>query len=193
MPVVEDPKSELVEAIEKRERPMWTYEATSFLQKGFPRMGKYRMRIAYIEELDDALVMAHRYVTEKAKDCPEAAADRDLLGNAKVAYAMHAACRDIERDMPAFPSGRWLIKNTTTDELAVLLNHYQEILRISGPVDLDLSTERIEGLAALLVNYADSDAPNMALMAFTREQVGEIAIRLAMLLKEARASQSRPE
>jgi hypothetical protein len=186
-------KSSLVEAIEKRERPMWAFEAQNFLQRGFPRMGKYRIRVAFVEELDDALVMAHKYVAEKAKDSPEAARDGDLLGNAKVAYAMHAACRDFERDLPAFPSGRWLLKNTTTDELAVLLNHYQEVLKLAGPIDLDLSTERVEGLAALLATHADSDAPNMILMSFTREQVCEIAIRLSLLLREARAGQSQPE
>jgi hypothetical protein len=189
MPIIEDPKSPLVEAIEKRERRTWTFEAQSFLQKGFPKLGKYRMRVVTCEEQENALFMAKRHVKEKvaaAKAEPEMAQDADLIGNAKVAYVMYEACRDLEKDGPAFPSGKWLVKNLSTDELAVLVNHYHEILKLSGPIDLDLSTERVEGLAAVMAAHAETDAPNMVLMAFTREQVCEIAIRLSLLLKEAR-------
>lgn len=188
-------KSDLVEAIERRERRAWLFEAASFLQKGFPKLGKYRMRIATVDEQDNALHMARRHVEEKAKSAgtspDDAKKDPDLTQNARVAYMMHACCLHAEHDRPAFPSGKWMLERLSTDELAVLLNHYNEILRLSGPIDLDLSTERVEGLAALMAARAETDAPNMALMAFTREQVAEIAIRLSTLLVETRSELER--
>lgn len=187
MQIITDPKSELVQAIEKRARKAWTFEISTALAKGGPS-GAFRMRVATVVEQDKALVMAHRYVAElTAKETTPAGTDAELLGNAKVAYLMQAVSLHPERDVPIFPSGRWLLDHTTTDELSVLLSHYQEILRLSGPIEFDLSEDRIEGLAALLAAHADTDGPNIALLAFTREQVGEIAVRLALLLKKAKA------
>lgn len=195
MPIVEDPQSALVEALDRRstDRKTWMFEAAKFLAAGAPKVGSYRMRLATIDEQDNAILMARRHVeekVEKARVSGEMVKDPDL-GNAKIAYLMHAVCLQPERDVPVFQSGKWMCERLTPDEVSVLLNHYQEIVELSGPIDLDLSTERIEGLAASLAATAGTSEPNLQLMAFTRHQVVEICIREALLLKEARSEIAR--
>lgn len=192
MQVVES-KSALVEAIEKRERPTWTFDAADFLGKGFPRGLKYRMRVARVWEQENSLSMARRYVAERIKESDLTKLDPDILSNAKIAYLMHAVCLNAENDGPAFPSGKWLLEKLTVDELAVMLNHYHEILRLSGYVDLDLTDERLDGLQALLAKHSGSDAPNVALSHFTREQLGELCVRFSVRAAGKSEDQSQPQ
>lgn len=192
MQVVEQ-KSALVEAIEKQERRCWSFDAAEFMGSGFPRGLTYRMRVARVDEQSNALDMAKNYVSAKTKESDKAKLDPDIYGNAKIAYLMHAVCFDGEKNIPAFPSGKWLMEHLTVDQLAVLLNHYHEILRIQGPIDFDLSEERLEGLAALMAKHADTDAPNIALMPFTREQIAEMCVRLSMMLRDARKAASESQ
>jgi len=184
-------KSPLVKALDAIKRQCWEFELGTLLGKKADPLGKVRMRVATVGEQNKALLGAEKYLKELGEVRGEIAAD--IMGNAKVAYLMHQVCLDMEKDRPAFPSGKYIQDTLSSDQLAVILNFYQECLRLSGAIDLDLDDDKIEGLAAMLAHHADSDAPNFALMSFTGAQLTEIVMRLALKLQEARKAQKPAE
>lgn len=182
---ITDADSPAEAAIRRRTRRAWEFDISEFLQRGSAVSGKFRMRVADTEEQSLALIGADKYVRDLLKASSEAITG-DVLPNAKIAYLMHAVCLHPEKDRPAYHSGRFLAENLTPDELAALLNAYHECLRLSGPLDLDLDDEKLEGLASVLAATAATDAPNIALIPFTQSQLAEIAIRLSLKLRAAR-------
>jgi hypothetical protein len=177
-------KSPLVEKLSALERPFWEFELGTMLGKKSDPIGKVRMRIATVGEQNKALLGVDKYLKDLGEVRGEIASD--IIGNAKVAYLMHQVCIDPVHNRPAFPSGKYIQDTLSSDQLAVMLNHYHECLRLSGAIDLELDDDKIEGLAAIMANHYDSDAPNLALMPFTHAQLGEIVVRLSKKYVEAR-------
>lgn len=184
--IVEE-KTPLVLAIEAEPRIAWEFEAGDVLFAGRRQIGKFRMRVATTVEQDDALRGADAHVKQLIKDATGDIGEQ-ILGNAKIAYLMQAVCVDEKHDRPAFHSGKWLREWLSPDQLGVLLNCYHECLRLSRDIDLELDDDKIEALAAILANHADTDAPNLILARYTQAQLGEIVIRLCMKLLGERAA-----
>jgi hypothetical protein len=183
--------SALAQVIAARERRCYDFETNGFLGLAGKPILTIKVRVATKGEQDRAVLGAHKYVEELAKDArvdaKVAAEDRDILSDAKTCFILFEVCRDAEDpNYPAFPGPRWMIDHLSTDEIGVLLNCYTEVLRATGTIDFDLSTERVEALSQALAATADSDAPNAYLARYTREQVTEICIRLAVMLDERR-------
>ncbi len=186
-------KSELVAALEERlaNRRTFEFDAANFIGPGGTPIGKIKIRVVTKGESDKAVLAARKYVEEAARtegvDGKEALADRDLLVDAKTAHVLHAACRDAkDPKYPAFLGPKWMMDHVSTDEISVLLNHYNEVLRVSGPLETDFSDEKVEALADSLAKYSDTDGPNVYLIRYTRDQLGELLIRVALKLREAR-------
>jgi hypothetical protein len=182
--------TEVARLIAARERVGYTFEC-GFLGLGKKPIPTLKIRVATKGEQDRAVLAAHKYVDEIAKgvgvETQSASQDRDILTDAKTCFILFEVCRDVaDARYPAFPGPRWMIDHLTTDEIAVLLNCYGEVLRITGTLEYDLATDRIEALSQALAAVADSDVPNQLLLRYTREQVGEICVRQAILLDERR-------
>jgi hypothetical protein len=180
-------KSALALALEARERKCHEFEAANFLGAGAKPIGKVAIRIATKAEQDRAVLAAHAYVEKLAKgaqvDPRLVADDRDILTDAKTCHILHEVCRDsTDPKYPAFPGPVWMIEHLSTDEIAVLLNHYTEVLRTSGAIESDFSPDRVSAIACLLAEHADTDGPNLYLLRYTREQLTELCVLLAIKL-----------
>jgi hypothetical protein len=187
--------SPLAEAIAKRERKLFDFDLEGFEGLGNKPIAKIKIRIATKGEQDRALCGAHAYVEALAKSSnvePRVATeDRDILLDAKTCFILAEVCRDAtDPKYPAFPGPKWMVDHLTTDEIGVLLNCYHEALRQTGTIDFDLSPDRIEALSRRLAATADSDAPNQFLVRFSREQLVEICIRMALLHETQRAEKA---
>lgn len=188
--------SPLAEAIAKRERTLYPFDLDGFTGLGGRPIAAVKIRIATKGEQDRALCGAHAYVENLAKnasiDARVATEDRDILLDAKTCFILAEVCRDAsDPKYPAFPGPRWMIDQLTTDEIGVLLNCYHEALRQAGTIDFDLSSDRLTALSQMLAKTADTDAPNQLLLRFTREQLAEICVRIALQLETLRAEEKR--
>lgn len=180
----QEPLSPLAELIAKRERKHYTFDAADFMSKSNIK-GEYRMRVPTVIEQDTALLECMRTI-QKVTAGTDLANDPDMLNNRKAAHILHQICRRADRDLPLFPSADWMIRNLTADELAVLLNTYYEVARLESPIASELSTETVEALAQLCAIHQSNDAPNLVFNQYTRETIGEIAIRFAVMLDDAK-------
>lgn len=179
--------SPLAEALEKRERRLFDFTLKDVFGLGGKPIEAVKIRIATKGEQDRALCGAHAYVEKLAKganiDARVAGEDRDLLLDAKTCHILAEVCRDAtDTKYPAFPGPKWMIDHLSTDEIGILLNCYHEALRKTATVDMDLSPERVATLSRLLAMTAESDAPNELLLRFTREQLAELCVRMAVML-----------
>lgn len=183
----DEKKSALVQAIEAHERKLFEFDAGAFMGISGKPIGKYKIRVATKAEADRALVAAHRYVHEITGGMETAVRDSDILNDAKTCHILHQACRDSDSpsDFPAFPSPRWMIEHLSTEQIAVLLNHYNECVKQEGPMRTELSNDTVEALASLCVNLSETDLPNAALVQCGREYLSELCIRLSLKLNAA--------
>ena len=191
-PGSEERMSTLARMIAERERICYDFETNGFLGLAGKPIQKIKVRVATKGEQDRAVLGAHKYVEELAKDArldvKVASEDRDILSDAKTCFVLFEVCRDADDPKyPAFPGPRWMMDHLSTDEIGVLLNCYTEVLRATGTIDFDLSTDRIDALSKALAATADTDAPNAYLVRYSREQVVEICIRQAVMVDELRA------
>ncbi len=187
--------SELAKALSARERRAFEFDTAGFLGLGGAPLAKIKIRVATKAEQDRAVLAAYKYIADLAANVgldAAAAADRDLLVDAKTCHILFAVCRDANNPAyPAFPGPKWMMDHLSADELAVLLSCYAEALRMTGTIEMDLSAERLDGLVTALAASADSDAPNLHLLRFTREQLTELCVRLALRLNETSATKEQ--
>lgn len=190
-----DPASPLVAAIQARPRPCVEFDAGGFLGLAEKPIGKYRIRVAVKAEIDRAIVAAHAYVRDRTAGNAVAATDEDILRDNKTIAILHSVCRDFAAPdaFTAFPSPAWMRETLTTYQIAVLLNHYNEVVRTSQPVESVIDDARVEAVASYCAKNASNDTPNKALMAFSREQCAEILVRLSVKLFEERAAHTAAE
>lgn len=182
--------SALAARIAARERHCFEFEV-AFLGLGGNPLPKLAMRVATKAEQDRAVIGAHRYVEELATgarvDAKVATEDRDIITDAKTCFILFEVCRDAQDPKyPAFPGPKWMVEHLSADELGVLLNLYGEVLRKTGTYDFDLGPEALLTLGQALAATATSDAPNALLARYTREQLGEVCIRMAVVMDELR-------
>lgn len=185
--------SPLAAEIAAQERPCWEFEASLFLDKSRARKvkGKFRMRVARVAELQDAMDNCERYIKRRAKDTG-LESDSDYTTNLRTAYILHAVTLQMDADAPAFPHPQWMMEQFSTEELTVLLNHYKECVRLSGPLDSDLDAEKAEGIAAILAK-CQPDQALTELAKFSQTQLGALVLLLSVkvdVLKQELAASS---
>lgn len=176
--------SELELAIENRQRKTHEFDVPDVLGQTGKSLGQVKMRIATVAEQDQAIREAHAYAEKVARSAGSAAMDPDLLENAKTAHILHKVCRSVKTDSPAFSSPDWMLSKMSVYELGILLNRYNEMVRAANPIEFKFGTEELEAFALLCSNLSDTNAPNSFLQDFSRDQVAEIAIRIAILYME---------
>lgn len=179
-----NPKSLLLAALKARKRPCVEFDACGFVGLKEKPIGRYRIQVATKAEIDRAVIAAHAYVNGRTAGVASAATDPDMLLDNKTIHLLHTVCRDFESPdaFSAFPSPGWMRENMTTFQISALLNHYTEVVRSTQPVESVLDDARVDAIAQACAGAADTDVPNVALMAFSREQLGEIVVRLAVKL-----------
>lgn len=138
------PASALWMALASSERPSKVVDFPRFNMKGEP-VGKLRVRVLTQEEQMACASAAERLTKEHLKEGKkdELGYER-LFSDALCVEVLFRACRD-ESDVnkPAFPSVKQL-RQITTDEAAVLFQHYLTVQMELGPTRIEMSDEEAE-------------------------------------------------
>ncbi len=183
---VEEFDTDLVKAIESRGRPTHLFDVANFI--GLTGDKRHVMiRVATKGEEDRAVVQGNAYVKKLASDSG-ADRDDDLLVGAKTCFVLHTCLREVTGKWGAFPAPEWMIDKLTTDQIATLLNLYNEVRKKEGPQPTTLDDESIEGMMRLLVEAADAEEaiPQWLLAAWSRETLSEAMASVAVKLDVAR-------
>lgn len=183
--------SPLVKAIEARGRKVKVCDVTGFFGPGNRPILEIGIRVNVKGEEDTAVVDAHRYAQELARGT-EAAKDDDLLREAKVLHALWSACREVDADgnatiMGAFPGPKWMRDNLTSDQLAALLNLYNDVRTRQSPWPHAFTDDEVENLAMLCADGADTEIPTAMLAGIPREAVAQYLILVSCKLRKARS------
>mgnify|MGYP003544379072 FL=1 len=205
-------KSELAQAIEaaNASRPCNIYPLDGVFGLGGKAVRKVAIRVNLKSEEDRALVEAHRYAIKLAGDVEQVRTDESLLLDAKARHALFEACREVETvrgpngeedkvtKWPAFPSGPWLAENLTTDQIATLLNLYNQTrAEQSGWFDsCDLETvnsplKLAADAAGIPPETQGNPLAKVMLAQLPREQIQLLLETAAMRLKAAEAEIDR--
>lgn len=199
MKPADDRKSELATAIEaaNASRPANVYPVAGLFGLGGKAIHKIAIRVNLKSEEDRALVQAHRYAIKLAGDVEAVRTSDGLLLDAMARHALFEACREVTTDdkgndtitqWPAFPSGGWMSENFTTDQIAALLNLYNQTrAEQAGWLD-DFSAETIEDMLDVAAQAGERNAVARAGLAqLPREQIQYLLERCAVKLRETRA------
>jgi hypothetical protein len=175
----------LIEHLEKRQRRTWAFDGDNFVCDANGRsVGPYRMRIARIVELLAARAEAEKFCESKNK-----AKDESFFETVQTGAIMRRVVLKPNADEPLFPTLEWIHANLESDELTVLLHHYQECLRLNGPIVVDLDAEKAEGFAAILA-HVEPGAALDELATLTRPGLSLLAVLLSIKI-DALKSESR--
>lgn len=183
--------SALAKAIEARGRAVVVCDVTGFFGPGGKPVEKIGIRINVNGEEDRAVVDAHRYAAELGKGT-EAAKDGDLLLSAKQVHVLWTACRAVDAegkatDFGAFPGPKWMRDNLTTDQLAALLNLYNDVRTRQSPWPHEFTDDRVEHVAAICADGADTEIPTAMLARIEREMLAQYLIVVSCKLRKARS------
>ncbi len=202
MKPADDRKSELATAIEaaNASRPCNVYPVAGLFGLGSKPIHKIAIRVNLKSEEDRALVQAHRYAIKLAGDVEAVRTSDGLLLDAMARHALFEACREVttkqtplgEEDTiekwPAFPSGGWMAENFTTDQIAGLLNLYNQTRAEQAGWLEDFSAETIEDMLDVAAQAGDRNAVARAGLAqLPREQIQYLLERAAVQLRAAKA------
>jgi hypothetical protein len=171
--------SELEQAIIGRQRKAFEFEVPDVLGHNKKPLGKIRMRVATLAEQEKSIKEADAYAEKNVS-----LRDPDAFENIKIAHVLHKVCLRINSDVPAFPGPDFMIKNLGLQELAILSNNYNEMLRVVNPAKFNFDTVTLKAFAELCSKHEDTNGPNMYLQDYSRDHVAEIAIRIACLYHE---------
>lgn len=182
-------RSKLAEAIEARERKTHPFDVADFFGLGDKPLLRLGIRVNTKSEQDAAIVAAYKRIENETKNGAELARDdSDLTTDAKTIEVLFRACRDPEDPKyPAFPGPMWMRDNLTTDQLAIILNLYNEVVRYDSPIDFGLDDDRIEAIAAMASKNADTLVADQILASYDREFLIQVVILLSVKLQLARS------
>jgi len=199
MKPADDRKSELATAIEaaNASRPCNVYPVAGLFGLGGKAIHKIAIRVNLKSEEDRALVQAHRYAIKLAGDVEAVRTSDGLLLDAMARHALFEACREVTTDdkgddtitqWPAFPSGAWMAENFTTDQIAGLLNLYNQTRAEQAGWLEDFSAETIEDMLDVAAQAGGRNAVARAGLAqLPREQIQYLLERAAVQLRAAKA------
>ena len=178
-------KSKLALAIEQRERKTHEFEVQGFFALGDTEIQKIAIRVNTKSEDDASIVAAHRYAHSfKGEGVATARKDSDILTDGKAIEALFRACRSPKEEgakfeYPIFPGPSWMRENLTTDQIAILLNLYQEVRRVEAPVPWEITISQVMQLSQLCAEEALNDSPDTALAAQPKEWMVQAFIILS--------------
>ena len=176
-------KSNLALAIEQRERNSHEFDVQGFFGVGNKEVHKVSIRVNTKSEEDAAVVAAHKYSKAVSEGLLDARQDGDILSDGKAIEALFRACRAAGEedgiDYPAFPGPQWMRKNLTTDQIATLLNLYQEVRRVEAPVPWTLTNDSVLNMAKVCAKASNTEIPDDYLGSRPKEWVTQAFIILS--------------
>jgi hypothetical protein len=187
-----EPMSELAQVLSTRKPTYFEYRVEDLI--GCPIVGPngkpietVKVRLGRKAEQDRALVEAHKYVRKMTIETPHAAADPDILDDAKSACIIATVFRDTDAPdaMPAFPTGEWVMRNMTTFQIGRFVNAYADVLRRTGEVRSDVDDGAVEALASISA-HLEPERAFSALLGATREYLAECLILVSRKLDQSR-------
>lgn len=197
--------TELEQALLGRTRRTFEFEFKDYIGGTKLPLGKIRIRVATVEEQEQALIAAHEYIVRKTKEnksspsmeaATNAASDYDFINNVKAAFILHKVCLHPTADRVIFSGPEAMMKAMSVDELAKVFEYYQAVLKEFSPFDLELTEEKVEAIAEACAATAETDAPNIVLSHWTTAQKAELIIRLSQKLAQLKkqiGERSAPE
>lgn len=199
-------ESALAKAIRAMTRNCTIYPVSGFFGLGNKPIHKIAIRVNVKSEEDTALVQAHRYVADLAAGVESAKQDGDLVTDAKTRHALVVACREVVttvaedgtetdeiRNWPAFPGPAFLADHCTTDQIATLLNLYNQTrAEQSGWFD-SFDDETVASLLNIAADSADNPLCRVMLAQMPREQIQKLLVVAAHQLREAKRAAPPPE
>lgn len=177
-------KSPLQAALEAKTRKLYSFDVSECLGIEGAAL---RIRVATKFEQDRALIEAHKYVRSLAANDEKAAADPDILNDAKSAFIAFEVTRDATSDMPAFNSGRDMLRTLTADQIAYILNLANSVRYKESPGPKDIPQEELNALVEMCFEYASEEIPDAVLAGYSREYLTHMVVALSCELKELRA------
>lgn len=188
----DDGKSRLAKAIEARGRKFAIVDVShlGLTREADKPVAKIAIRVNTKGEEDRAIVDAWKRIEAMAKGS-DALKDGDLTTESKLCHALWNACRDVDEQgqmavTGVFPSPGWMLANLTTDELAALLNIYNDVRFRYSPHPFDFNDDETERVLMLCADGADTEIPTALLAGIPREVAAQYLILAAVKLKAAR-------
>jgi hypothetical protein len=172
--------SELEIAINNRKRKTFEFDVPDVLGHNKKPLGKIRMRAATLLEQEKSITEAHAYAAKLGTS----SSDEDSFGNIKTVHILHKVCLKMNSDMVCFPGPGYMLEKLGREEVAILLNNYNEMTRVISQIDCGFDTETLKAFSELCAAHGSTDAPNIFLQNLSRDQVAEIAIRIGILYHE---------
>jgi hypothetical protein len=192
----EENRSELSKAIAERPDPVTIIEVGGFFGLGNKPIHKIAFRICNKGEENDAVIKSHKWLLERAGELKAITEDDDIMLDLKNVHIMFAACRRAEEGdeeqgymYPAFPGPQWMMDNITTDQLAALLNVYNDVRHKSQPGYYELTYDKMQTMMNICANTND-DVMAMVMAEVSREWLAEAFIVLSKRYKNEDRYQS---
>lgn len=181
----DEEKSEIALAIEQRKRKLYPFDVRGFLGLGDREIPKLGIRYLMQNEQNLAITAAHAQAKKYARGDEDTRSDPELLDDLKLAEAMQRACfvadKTTKHGLPiqAFPGGRWMEANFSTEQLAVLHNLQLEVRKAESPMLWDINMQDVMALAEGCAKTRDSDIPEALLAPCSREYMTSAFVLLA--------------
>jgi hypothetical protein len=188
---------DLAAALKARGRTVRVFDVTGILGLGGKVVRRIAMQIIPNGEETESILHAHATLAEFAKragrGAEAAAKDADIFANEKNIEALFRICRRVDKAgqatrTAAFPGPTWMRDELSTDEIAALLNLYDELKRKYGGTSLEINDEMVETLARVLHEHLADDIPEAVLAPYPRWFLTHLATMLAAKLADARKS-----
>lgn len=192
-PIVDDGKTRLAKALDARGRKYTVVDVShlGLTREADKAVARIAFRVNVKNEEERALVDAWKRIETMAKGS-EALKDPDLTQEAKLSHVLWYACRDVEPDgsmsvSSVFPSASWMLSNLTGDEMAALLNIYNDVRFRKSPFPYEFTDDEAERIAMLCADGADTEIPTAMLAGMPREVLAQYMIVIACKLRKARS------
>ena len=77
-------------------------------------------------------------------------------------------------------------EHLTTDQIAIILNLYNEVVRYESPIRYELDDDKVEAIAKMASENAATDVADHVLAVYDREFLIQVVILLSVKLSLAR-------
>mgnify|MGYP004336917647 CR=1 FL=1 len=167
---------------------MHRFDVADFFGLGDKPIRRIGVRVNTKQEQDDAILAAYKRIDAETKNGAELARDdADITTDAKTIEVLFRACRDADDPKyPAFPGPAWMREHLTTDQIAIILNLYNEVVRYESPIRYELDDDKVEAIAKMASENAATDVADHVLAVYDREFLIQVVILLSVKLSLAR-------
>jgi hypothetical protein len=155
-------------ALASRERYQQTLDISGFFGPGGKPLPKAAVRIPRKSEDISAIAAARQDARNVAKSANLEADSFDdddrVVAELEQLWILYHAFRDAEDpDKPLFHDPVWMRENLDNDQLGCMRRLLEEVRKRRGPLEWDLSEERIEAIRQLCVEHYDKPVPEQVL------------------------------